>query len=292
MLAGSSRTRAWQGAGATLAGIMFVSLLGQPAMAEEIRERFGGVTCTPEGCTVRAGKAASSATGARSKSSGPSPKAPPARSGGRRAVGSAKWELPDLKSSHGFGGIRGGMAPFLVPPGAQGRSKGQPGKAKRKVSVAEVAQAAVEQLRLPRPVIRTSPAADFTQVVHVPTWMWVQSSSWGPVSESASVDGVTVTATARPRKAVWSMGDGASVVCHGPGTPYSARFGAHSSSPDCGHTYRRASFSEPGGKYRVRVRVVWDVTWRGAGDSGVVPGIAMTAEQSLSVDEVQAVVTA
>ncbi|WP_307843532.1 hypothetical protein [Streptomyces sp. B15] len=200
--------------------------------------------------------------------------------------------MPDLTSSHGFGGIRGGMAPFLVPPGAQGRSQGKQARVERKVSAGEVAQEAVERLRLPRPVIRTSPDADFTQVVHVPTWMWVQASSWESVSETASVDGVTVTATARPRKAVWSMGDGASVVCHGPGTPYSARFGAESSSPDCGHTYRRASLSEPDGKYRVKVRVTWDVSWHGAGESGVVPGMAMSAERSLSVDEVQAVVTA
>ncbi|MGI5353019.1 hypothetical protein ACQEU8_33295 [Streptomyces sp. CA-250714] len=200
--------------------------------------------------------------------------------------------MPDLNSSHGFGGIRGGMAPFHVPPGAEKHPRTKEGEAKRKVSAAEVAQDAVEQLRLPRPVIRTSPDEDFTQVVHVPTWMWVGASSWESVSETASVDGVTVTATARPRKAVWSMGDGASVVCRGQGTPYAARFGAESSSPDCGHTYRRASLSEPGGKYRVKVRVTWDVSWHGAGESGVVPGMAMTAERSLSVDEVQAVVTA
>ena len=200
--------------------------------------------------------------------------------------------MPDLKSSHGFGGIRGGMAPFSVPSGAEKRPKVKEGREKRRVSAGEVAQEVVEQLRLPRPVIRTSPGEDFTQVVHVPTWMWVQASSWGLVSETASVDGVRVTARARPRKAVWSMGDGASVVCHGRGTPYSVRFGAESSSPDCGHTYRRASFSEPGGKFRVRVQVTWDVSWRGAGESGVVPGMAMSAERSLSVDEVQAVVTA
>ncbi|MEU5839376.1 hypothetical protein ABZ820_37740 [Streptomyces diacarni] len=200
--------------------------------------------------------------------------------------------MPDLKTSHGFGGIRGGMAPFLVPAGVDERPKRKQTRAKRNVSAAEVAEEAVQQLRLPRPVIRTSPDEDFTQVVHVPTWMWVQASSWKQVSETASVDGVTVTATARPRKAVWSMGDGASVMCLGPGTPYSARFGAESSSPDCGYTYRRASLPQPKGKYRVRVRVTWDVSWHGAGESGVVPDMAMTAEQPLSVDEVQAVVTA
>lgn len=154
-----------------------------------------------------------------------------------------------------------------------------------------VVQRAVTGLRLPNPVPRTNPAEDFTQVVHVPTWMWVERSGWEPVSETAEVQGVSVTAKATPRKAVWAMGDGAAVVCRGPGTPYSEdRFDAKSPSPDCGYTYRRASTSEPGGKFPVKVRVTWDVSWRGAGESGTVPGIPMSAELPLAVDEVQTVV--
>ncbi|WP_246260607.1 hypothetical protein [Streptomyces typhae] len=125
----------------------------------------------------------------------------------------------------------------------------------------------------------------------MPTWMWVERGSWEPVSTSAAVEGVKVTATARPRKAVWSMGEGGSVVCRGPGTPYSDAFSPKASSPDCGYTYRRASLSPPGGAYRVSVQVTWDVEWHGGGQAGVVPGLAMTAQRQLVVDEVQAVVT-
>ncbi|PGH46946.1 hypothetical protein CRI70_31220 [Streptomyces sp. Ru87] len=153
-----------------------------------------------------------------------------------------------------------------------------------------VAQRAVERLELAEPVIRTSPDEDFVQVVHVPTWIWVESETWDPVSVSASAGGVEVTATARPRKAVWSMGEGGRVVCRGPGTPYSRAYGPGEPSPDCGYTYRRASLSEPGRAYRVSVQVTWDVQWQGAGRSGDVPGLVMEASRDLVVDEVQAVV--
>ncbi|OIK01080.1 hypothetical protein BIV25_06040 [Streptomyces sp. MUSC 14] len=154
-----------------------------------------------------------------------------------------------------------------------------------------VAQQAVRRLKLPTPVIHTSPAEDFVQVVHVPTWMWVEHSTWGPVSASAAVEGVEVTATARPRQAVWSMGEGGQVVCRGPGTPYSDVYSPKDSSPDCGYTYQRASLSVPGRAYTVSVQVTWDVEWHGGGQAGVVPGLAMTAERQLVVDEVQTVVT-
>ncbi|MFF4960221.1 hypothetical protein ACFY2Z_24725 [Streptomyces sp. NPDC001222] len=159
------------------------------------------------------------------------------------------------------------------------------------ISVATVAQQAVQRLELPNPVIRTSPREDFVQVVHVPTWLWVEHSTWGPVTASVSVEGVTVTATARPRKAVWSMGEGGQVVCVGPGTPYSDAYDPKASSPDCGYTYRRASVSSPGGAFTVSVQVTWDVEWHGGGQAGVVPGLVMTAQRQLVVDEVQAVVT-
>ncbi|MFM9446959.1 hypothetical protein [Streptomyces acidiscabies] len=167
----------------------------------------------------------------------------------------------------------------------------KPGNAEApQVSVAAVVQQAVQRLELPSPVIRTSPDENFVQVVHVPTWMWVEKSSWGPVSETVKVPGVQVTATARPRVAVWSMGDGATVTCTGPGTPYTAGQRPERASPDCGHTYRRSSLAEAGGKFTVSVRVAWDVEWRGGGQSGVVPGLGIGAERQLVVDEVHAVV--
>ncbi|WP_272595973.1 hypothetical protein [Streptomyces noursei] len=179
----------------------------------------------------------------------------------------------------------------LLPRVDGEESKNPKEDAKERVPVRVVVQRAVSRLKLPKPVIHTSPHEDFVQVVNVPTWMWVERGTWGPVTTAAAVDGVEVTATARPRRAVWSMGDGGTVVCRGPGTPYSTRFGPKASSPDCGYTYQRASTSEPGRAFPVSVQVFWDVEWKGGGRSGTVPGLAMSAQRQLVVDEVQAVVT-
>ncbi len=179
----------------------------------------------------------------------------------------------------------------IFPHAAGKRSHKAKADAAQHVPVKLVVQRAVERLKLPRPVIRTSPPEDFRQVVRVPTWMWVERGTWAPVTTSATVDGVEVTATARPRKAVWSMGDGGTVECLGPGTPYSDSYGPRASSPDCGYIYQRASLGEPKGAFTVSVRVTWDVEWHGNGQAGVVPGLVMAAERQLVVDEVQAVVT-
>ncbi|GHJ35434.1 hypothetical protein [Streptomyces sp. TS71-3] len=130
------------------------------------------------------------------------------------------------------------------------------------------------------------------QTVQVPIWMWVKHSTWEPVAVSVPAGDVTVTAVARPQVAVWSMGDGAEVFCHGPGTPYSDRYSPKAGSPDCGYTYRHASVSSPGGAYTLSVRVVWIVQWHGAGRSGTMPGLVTAAHRQLAVGEVQAVATA
>ncbi|WP_267913064.1 hypothetical protein [Streptomyces sp. N35] len=37
------------------------------------------------------------------------------------------------------------------------------------------------------------------------------------------------------------------------------------------------------------VTVTWDVEWEGGGESGAVPGLTVSAERQLVVDEVQAI---
>ncbi|MEW1655998.1 hypothetical protein [Streptomyces sp. NPDC093707] len=177
-------------------------------------------------------------------------------------------------------------------PRADGGAPDDPeADAQQGVPAKVAAQQAVARLKLPQPVIHTSPREDVGQVVHVPTWMWVERRTWGPVAASAAVGGVEVTATVRPQRVVWSMGEGGTVVCRGPGTPYSNRFSPKASSPDCGYTYQRASTSVSGKAFPVRAQVFWDVEWEGGGRSGVVPGLMMSVERRLVVGEVQAVVT-
>ncbi|MFD5025027.1 ATP/GTP-binding protein [Streptomyces sp. NPDC058373] len=128
-----------------------------------------------------------------------------------------------------------------------------------------LAREAMEKLTL-RPPSIASPRGDGKYLVGMPMWMWVDrsASTWGPTSESASAGGVTVTATATVDRLVWKMGDGTSVTCNDPGTPYTKDQGMKA-SPTCGHRYEK-----PGG-HTVEVTAHWDVDWEvtsGGADSG------------------------
>ncbi|MBN1171228.1 MAG: hypothetical protein JXA67_03560, partial [Micromonosporaceae bacterium] len=107
------------------------------------------------------------------------------------------------------------------------------------VSPEVLARMARARLRLPAAVIRLNPAGD--QLVNLPTWLTLNAASWQSQSATASVPGVSVTATARPVKAMWSLGEGGSVTCAGPGTAWTVGTDPLAASPDCGYTYRCSS---------------------------------------------------
>jgi len=153
----------------------------------------------------------------------------------------------------------------------------------------ELAEQARSQLRLPSPVIASSPAG--TQLVRLPTWLWVDRAVWQPRSATASVPGVSVTATATPTSVSWSMGDGATVTCAGPGTPFPAGGDPEAASPDCGYTFHRSSASAAGERFPATATVRWRVTWSGAGASGTFPDMTTSAGASFRVAEAQALGT-
>ncbi|MFF9476989.1 ATP/GTP-binding protein [Streptomyces roseolus] len=97
----------------------------------------------------------------------------------------------------------------------------------------------------------------------MPMWLWATPlpSSFGPVSASASAGAVTVTAKVTSVR--WTMGDGTTITCHGPGTPYKPRYGKRD-SPTCGHRY-----SQPA-EYEGTATSTWTVQWEAPalGDSG------------------------
>jgi hypothetical protein len=132
----------------------------------------------------------------------------------------------------------------------------------------QLAREAVDRMLLTGPSI-ASPRAAGKYIVGMPMWMWVNQTptTYGPNTASAGLAGVTVTATAEVSKIVWKLGDGASVTCNGPGTPYAASFGKQE-SPTCGHTYTRASASQPDSKYAVSATATWAVDWQVAGGGG------------------------
>jgi hypothetical protein len=157
-----------------------------------------------------------------------------------------------------------------------------------------LAQQAVDSLRLPKPNVAASPES--AQLVRLPVWLWLEGASWESQSASASVPGLTVTAEAVPTIAAWDMGDGTTIECTGPGTPWTeeaaAEAGSQASedeaeSPDCGHTYTQPSEKE----LQVSVTVTWEVTWSGGGESGSVPDMVTTASASWPVTESHSLVT-
>ena len=123
-------------------------------------------------------------------------------------------------------------------------------------------------------------------LVGMPVWLWAASPdqhTWGPITRSASAGGVTVTATAKVQKVRWQMGDGAVVMCAGPGTVYEDRFGK-TSSPTCGYTYRKQ------GTYTVRAESQWSVAWSGMGLSGTIP-VTLTDSATITIGELQVLTT-
>src|SRR5256885_1822238 len=153
-------------------------------------------------------------------------------------------------------------------------------------NVSALAAAAVKALRLPTPVIRWNPPSSTNVLVNVPVWLWLDPASWGARSATASVPALSVTATATPASLVFSTGDGATVACAGPGTPWSPAVDPRAASPTCGHTYSAPS---TGGTFTLSATVTWHVAWAGGGQTGVVPDLHTTAQVALAVGESQTV---
>ncbi|GAA5197409.1 hypothetical protein GCM10023322_68610 [Rugosimonospora acidiphila] len=150
-----------------------------------------------------------------------------------------------------------------------------------------LADMAVKALRLPAPVIRTNPSVAAQVLIRVPVWLWLDS--WGDQTATASVPGMSVTATARPTRVVWSPGDGTSVACTGAGTPWSAGDDPASASPTCGHTYLSTSAGAPGNAFTLTAAVTWQVSWAGGGQTGTAPDMQTTAQVGVTVGTSQTV---
>lgn len=140
---------------------------------------------------------------------------------------------------------------------------------------------------LPSPRIVSSPAPDSLVLVNTPLWLWVESSEWQSESATAELDSWSLTVTATPVRTLWSMGEGTTVECEGPGTPYDPdTHDPAAESPDCGHVYRVSSDDSPGGTHTVTVQVLWDTGWSFSdGDSGSLNQLISTSQAELTVRE-------
>jgi len=201
---------------------------------------------------------------------------------------------PSATASIGVGGAQPGqwVFPVCAGPGVIDPmppiwvTGAQPAAAVIQVNPVVVAEQAVQRLPLTSPTIEMAPPPGSPQLVGVATWMWVNPGAWQTLSASASAGTVTTTATATPSKVVWDMGDGDTVTCDGPGTPYSAA--APNATTNCSYTWGQA------GTYQVTVTLYWSVTWNatgapGGGNLGLQAGPA--AQVSVTVTESQAINT-
>ncbi|GAA4705536.1 hypothetical protein APR04_001904 [Promicromonospora umidemergens] len=151
---------------------------------------------------------------------------------------------------------------------------------------AVLAQRAVDQMQLQPIEIGIVPEDEpgSVGIVGMPQWMWVNEpgpTTFGPMTASASAGGHTVTATANVDKTVWDMGDGNTVTCVGPGTPYEDRYDI-ADSPDCGHRYTKQ------GEYEVTAMSYWTVEWEGIGQSGTIP-VNLTNSTNIVMGEAQVI---
>lgn len=129
--------------------------------------------------------------------------------------------------------------------------------------------------------------------VGIPVWFWVdnpQPLTWGPYSETATLGGQTITATAQVSSVRWQTGDGGSKVCGGTGTPYTSGYGV-TDSPTCGYRYQSTSASQPGDRYTVTAESQWVVTWTAVGGASGTVNLTTSSSVDLEVNELQTVNT-
>lgn len=128
--------------------------------------------------------------------------------------------------------------------------------------------------------------------VGAPVYMWTTPgpTTFGPQVLTGSEGGVTITATANVDRIVWNMGDGNTVTCRTPGTPYEDRYG-FDMSPDCGYRYKHTSAGKPGNAYPIVATSYWVVTWTGPGGSSGTITLDLESRTSIVVGELQALVT-
>jgi len=153
----------------------------------------------------------------------------------------------------------------------------------------QLAERAVEQMTLVGPAIRTPLDGDEIGTVGIPLWLWTEqgATTWGPNTATASVPGLSVTATAQAKWIDWDLGDGSTMRCEGPGTPY---IPGQVESPTCDHVYIASSAGRPGDVYTVTGTTTWEVTWSGGGMSGVLQ-VTRSSSATVPIGELQVLAT-
>ncbi|WP_371548850.1 hypothetical protein [Streptomyces sp. NBC_00554] len=159
-----------------------------------------------------------------------------------------------------------------------------------------LAQLAYAEIRVPGTEVTLAPEG--TTKVNLPTWAWLDTAQFKPVSVTASIPvlGIQATTTAVPDSLKIEPGTGdattypASGVCeinNGKiGEAYAA--GKADETPPCGVKYLRSSGDD---SYKLRATITWKIHWTGTGvnQDQALPDGEFGAEQDVVVQEIQAV---
>ena len=159
-----------------------------------------------------------------------------------------------------------------------------------------LAQLAYGEIRVPSTKVDLAPAG--TTKVNLPTWAWLDTAKFKPVSVTASVPllGVTATTTAEPVALKIEPGTSdaqtypASGVCEITGDRIGEAYakGKAGETPPCGVKYLRSSGDGP---YKLRATITWKIHWTGTGvtEARNLPDGTFGADQDVVVQEIQSV---
>ena len=279
-----------------------------PVVAEHWAVVGGGGTCTDTGNIVSCGSGVSGTTGT---GGGSTP-------GGGGATTVSVPTCPNwVLYSTEFAGSAGPPPAGAPQPGAwyfntcaSGTATGEgtgvawfaTGQAPTAVPPPDPAVAgaqAASELQLPSPSLTLSPST--TGYVNLAEWLWITPSMWHPLTTSAQACNaggcVTATATATPSYVTWDTGDGSTVTCNGPGTPYNPDLPANSQTTACSYTYTTTSAGQPSpdgnpndAAFPITATVTWTVAWSGPdGSAGALPSLTTHGATSLKVAQIESV---
>ena len=167
----------------------------------------------------------------------------------------------------------------------------QPSRPRPQPPRSSVISSAMGALNPPRPTINTSPSYRRGLLVQTPTWLWVSPSYWRTYSTTIVVWGYVVTIFATPTVVRWKMGNGDSITCLGPGTPWVPGFSDALST--CRYTYRHSSDGAAADRFRITATVTFVGSFTTVGLGGMRgPLGAVTRSSSVSapVAEIQGLV--
>lgn len=170
-----------------------------------------------------------------------------------------------------------------------------PADVKNAVTPRILAELAYNEIRVPSTKVSLAPADGTT--VNLPTWAWLEGAKFTPVSVTATVPVLNISATTTAEPIALRIDPGttdavtypASGVCHSTdgriGEPYATRKAG--GTPPCGVKYLRSSGESA---YLLKAIVTWKIHWTGTGTAGGdLPDGTFGATQEVVVQEIQAI---